>query len=89
MHVGRGGCVCVRRDRPGSLSAPRPPQPKQPTELHQDYHTEQFTSIKPSPAGELVELDGRRAGPVAHGPTSEASLLADTAKVVREQFIQR
>ncbi len=39
-------------------------------------------------AGQLWELDGRRAGPVCHGPTSRDSLLADSARVVRE-FVSR
>lgn len=39
--------------------------------------------------GQLVELDGRRAGPVAHGLTSDDTLLADTAKVVRQHFMGR
>lgn len=39
-------------------------------------------------AGSLYELDGRRNGPVVHGPSSEESLLEDAAKVV-QRFIER
>ncbi len=39
-------------------------------------------------AGELWELDGRRAGPVSHGPLSGAGLLHDSARVAK-QFMQR
>ncbi|CAN1825412.1 Ubiquitin carboxyl-terminal hydrolase 3 [Linum perenne] len=33
--------------------------------------------------GELYELDGRKAGPVLHGPSSPESLLQDAAKVIK------
>ena len=39
--------------------------------------------------GRLWELDGRKAGPVDHGPTSAATLLADAAAVVRREFVGR
>jgi ubiquitin carboxyl-terminal hydrolase L3 len=39
-------------------------------------------------AGKLWQLDGRRAGPVCHGPTSPDTLLQDTVAVVK-QFIER
>lgn len=39
-------------------------------------------------AGQLYELDGRRAGPIAHGPTSTDTLLKDVARVAQE-FIAR
>lgn len=39
-------------------------------------------------AGTLYELDGRRAGPVAHGPTNPTTLLADAARVAAG-FMQR
>ncbi|GLC50969.1 hypothetical protein PLESTB_000452000 [Pleodorina starrii] len=38
--------------------------------------------------GQLWELDGRRAGPVCRGATSEESLLSDAARVAQE-FISR
>ena len=38
--------------------------------------------------GKLYELDGRKAGPVDHGPTSQATLLKDACKVV-QQFMAR
>ncbi|XP_075488585.1 ubiquitin carboxyl-terminal hydrolase 3 isoform X2 [Primulina tabacum] len=36
----------------------------------------------------LYELDGRRAGPVLHGPSSASSLLQDTAKII-QKIIQK
>lgn len=38
--------------------------------------------------GVLYELDGRKEGPVPHGPTSSASLLQDACAVVK-QFMDR
>ncbi|CDS42581.1 ubiquitin carboxyl terminal hydrolase isozyme [Echinococcus multilocularis] len=38
--------------------------------------------------GHLIELDGRREGPVLHGKTSPDTFLADACKVV-DQFMQR
>jgi ubiquitin carboxyl-terminal hydrolase L3 len=37
---------------------------------------------------QLYELDGRKEAPVAHGPTTSATLLADACKVV-QTFMQR
>ncbi len=37
--------------------------------------------------GTLWELDGRRRGPVPHGPTSPDTLLQDSAAVIKE-FIE-
>jgi ubiquitin carboxyl-terminal hydrolase L3 len=39
-------------------------------------------------AGHLYELDGRRQGPVNHGPSSDDTLLEDAVKVV-QSFIER
>ncbi|KAL4858837.1 Ubiquitin carboxyl-terminal hydrolase isozyme L3 [Chlorella vulgaris] len=39
--------------------------------------------------GALYELDGRKAGPINHGPCREGQLLEATAQVVREKFIER
>jgi ubiquitin carboxyl-terminal hydrolase L3 len=38
--------------------------------------------------GHLYELDGRKAGPVQHGETSQPSLLSDACRVVT-QFMER
>lgn len=35
-------------------------------------------------AGQLWELDGRRRGPVPHGPTTPDSLLPDAAAVIKQ-----
>ncbi|KDQ06648.1 hypothetical protein BOTBODRAFT_39452 [Botryobasidium botryosum FD-172 SS1] len=35
----------------------------------------------------IIELDGRRSGPVDHGPTKDETFLKDVAKIVREEFI--
>jgi ubiquitin carboxyl-terminal hydrolase L3 len=34
-------------------------------------------------SGQLVELDYRKAAPIAHGPTSPASVLEDVERVVK------
>lgn len=38
--------------------------------------------------GSLYELDGRKAGPVNHGPTTPESLLKDSVMVIRG-FMER
>ncbi|KAF2585122.1 hypothetical protein F2Q70_00034464 [Brassica cretica] len=39
-------------------------------------------------AGELYELDGRKAGPISHGASSPATLLKDATKVMK-RFIEK
>ncbi|GBF91570.1 ubiquitin carboxyl-terminal hydrolase-like [Raphidocelis subcapitata] len=58
-----------------------PPQPEEDVDLH-------FVAFV-NAGGQLVELDGRRGGPVAHGPTSADGLLADAAAVVRREFMEK
>jgi hypothetical protein len=53
---------------------PPPKHPHTPTSPSA-VHTQQ--------TGQLYELDGRRAAPVAHGPTSGDTLLADVARVAQ------
>jgi hypothetical protein len=36
------------------------------------------------PAGQLWELDGRRTGPISHGPTQQDTLLQDVARVAKD-----
>ena len=38
---------------------------------------------------QLYELDGRKKGPIAHGPTTPETLLQDAVRVVQEQFMKR
>ena len=38
--------------------------------------------------GDLYELDGRKAGPVNHGPTTPGNLLQDAVKVIKG-FMER
>jgi len=47
---------------------------------HVDLHFVAFVHHK----GTLYELDGRRNAPVSHGPTTEDTLLEDTAEVVKK-----
>eukprot|EP00240_Pyramimonas_obovata_P013453 CAMPEP_0118935704 /NCGR_PEP_ID=MMETSP1169-20130426/15785_1 /TAXON_ID=36882 /ORGANISM="Pyramimonas obovata, Strain CCMP722" /LENGTH=226 /DNA_ID=CAMNT_0006878763 /DNA_START=50 /DNA_END=730 /DNA_ORIENTATION=- len=37
--------------------------------------------------GHLYELDGRKAFPINHGPSSPETFLSDSAKVIREKFM--
>lgn len=68
-------------------SAANAGQSSVPTDLDTDLHFSAFVQA-PSPVDKklrLIELDGRRAGPVDRGPSDD--LLADVAKIVRENYI--
>jgi hypothetical protein len=49
-----------------------------------DYHYVCF--VQGAADGELYELDGTKPSPISHGPVRD-SLLADAARVIREQFV--
>mmetsp|Transcript_31125 Transcript_31125/g.100291 ORF Transcript_31125/g.100291 Transcript_31125/m.100291 type:complete len:224 (+) Transcript_31125:1493-2164(+) len=55
------------------------------TQDNQCQHFVSFANVD----GKVVELDGRNAGPVVHGDTSQKTFLADAAKVIQRDFIQR
>ncbi|ELU44610.1 ubiquitin carboxyl-terminal hydrolase, family 1 domain-containing protein [Rhizoctonia solani AG-1 IA] len=60
-----------------------------PDRLDTDLHFTCFV-IAPSPETKekrLIELDGRRAGPIDHGPSEQDKLLEDVAKIVKERYI--
>lgn len=46
-----------------------------------------FVSFVLGDGDTLYELDGRKAFPINHGPSSRKTLLSDTAKVVRSKFM--
>lgn len=52
-------------------------------DLDEDVITH-FVALVCSNNGILYELDGRKAGPVPHGPTSPATLLQDACAVIRK-----
>ncbi|KDQ61656.1 hypothetical protein JAAARDRAFT_31120 [Jaapia argillacea MUCL 33604] len=64
-----------------------------PRNLDTDLHFTCFVQAPPfdqreetgSPARRLIELDGRRAGPLDRGPSDD--LLMDVAKFVKEEYI--
>lgn len=62
----------------GATAAPEP-------EADVDLHFVAFVEH----AGRLFELDGRKSGPIDHGPSSPASLLSDVAGVVRRNFVDK
>ncbi|CAE7227458.1 unnamed protein product [Rhizoctonia solani] len=60
-----------------------------PDHLDTNLHFACFV-IAPSPETQekrLIELDGRRAGPVDHGPCEQEKLLESVAKIVKERYI--
>lgn len=50
-----------------------------------DGHFATFLQVGDS----LVELDGTMGSPINHGPTSPATLLADAARAIRDDFMAR
>jgi ubiquitin carboxyl-terminal hydrolase L3 len=64
----------------GQRGSTAPPPPEQDVDLHFIAFVEH--------GGQLWELDGRRAGPISHGPTTSDSLLPDVAAVAKA-FIDR
>ncbi|KAF8511814.1 hypothetical protein BU17DRAFT_96873 [Hysterangium stoloniferum] len=69
-------------------STARAGQSNVPDNLDTDLHFCAFVqALRPSDKElRLIELDGRRAGPLDRGPSKD--LLADVAKVVREYYIK-
>lgn len=55
-----------------------------PPSIEEDVNTHFvcFTHVN----GALYELDGRKAGPINHGPSSEQTMLADAARVIQGFF---
>ncbi|XP_044731459.1 ubiquitin carboxyl-terminal hydrolase [Chrysoperla carnea] len=61
----------------GQTAAPEPSTPI-------NFHFVAFVHVD----GDLYELDGRRSGPVNHGPTTPEKFVEDAAKVCK-QYIER
>jgi len=62
-----------------------------PDRLDTDLHFTCFV-IAPSPETKeqrLIELDGRRTGPIDLGPSDEEKLLGDVAKIVKEKYMSK
>ncbi|KAK4530270.1 hypothetical protein CCYA_CCYA03G1127 [Cyanidiococcus yangmingshanensis] len=58
-----------------------------PAEADTDMH---FVALVRDCSGQrLLELDGRKRGPIVHGTTSGDTFLADACALVREKFVQR
>lgn len=60
-----------------------------PDSLDTDLHFTCFV-VAPSPEVKvlhLIELDGRRAGPIDHGPCEQDKLLEAVAKIVKDQYV--
>lgn len=58
-----------------------PPAPEEDVDLHFVCFVER--------EGRLWELDGRRPGPIDHGPCTAETLLQDTARAVKRDFIEK
>jgi hypothetical protein len=55
-----------------------------PAQTHTHTHTSHADVM--TRTGQLWELDGRRRGPIPHGPTKPDTLLADAVEVVKQQI---
>jgi len=55
-----------------------------PRDAKVDLHFIAFVNVN----GTLYELDGRKSSPIAHGPTSDGTLLKDAAAICKK-FIER
>jgi len=50
-----------------------------------DYHFVSFVNVGDS----LYQLDGGKAGPINHGPTTENTFLKDAVKVIQNEFMAK
>lgn len=80
LHSSCPVCTCALQAaaQQGDTAAP-------PADEEVDLHFVAFVCV----AGALYELDGRKAGPINHGPCAPERLLEETARVVRANFIER